>query len=240
MLSDSTRTRVLNVAGYGAWLAGTLWLLASGEYAVFLAPGLWVLLAATAAMLAAIIVVTLPGRQSPGAAPGMPVKWAILLLPLVFLLLVPSGEPGSFTFDQRALGSFGPGGLVLAVGNLPASMPDELSPEAHAQDVTLSQLYTDFRQLIGRRVSFIGRVNPRKDLAPGTVLVFRFTIACCAADAQPVAALVALPPEAKIKRDTWVQVEGVLGYEVIDGVAIPAVRADAAAPIRRPLRPYLN
>ncbi|MCG3177757.1 MAG: hypothetical protein BIFFINMI_00077 [Phycisphaerae bacterium] len=83
-------------------------------------------------------------------------------------------------------------------------------------------------------------VNPRDDLPADTVVVFRFVIACCAADAQPVAVLAHCKGAGALPRDSWVRVEGTLGSTPSGGRTVPLIRAERIVTISAPFQRFLQ
>lgn len=231
-----------------AWLGGLCWLLVSQGYLAFLAPGLWPLLVAGIVVLAGLAgaVFFRPIRaDATGVGSARPLRSVFLLLPLAFLVATPLPEAGSYAFDKRA--GLTTAGSIAADGAAVEDLVATSEPDAPvrrltgpAAEVTLTELYADFRTLARSRVAAIGMVNPRPGLPANTVIVFRFTIACCAADAQPVAVLVRSPEVRGIKKDTWVRVEGELVPAAFGGRVLPLIRADRIQKIRRPIDPYLR
>lgn len=70
------------------------------------------------------------------------------------------------------------------------------------------------------------------------IVVFRFVINCCAADAIPVAALVE-GKYPKLKNNTWVKVEGVLQSIKKGEKSIPFIQKAKITKTKKPRIPFL-
>jgi len=93
----------------------------------------------------------------------------------------------------------------------PAAEPPKGS---HGVAVTLLDLYRSPKQYEGKMVSLVGMTNQnaktRKEFGPTSWMVFRFVVACCAADAQPLAVVAdARRGQMEFPNDTWVMVQGI-------------------------------
>ncbi|MGA3068313.1 MAG: TIGR03943 family protein, partial [Tepidisphaeraceae bacterium] len=95
-------------------------------------------------------------------------------------------------------------------------------------------------KLNGSHVITEGRVWMDPSLASGQMVIFRFVVVCCAADAMPVEAIVKSPATARCKNDDWVRVEGTLRVETQQGQPVPVIDADQITPIAAPEEPYLS
>ncbi|MBF0271939.1 MAG: hypothetical protein HQL98_07760 [Magnetococcales bacterium] len=88
-------------------------------------------------------------------------------------------------------------------------------------EVTHIQLYNDSRLESNARISLIGRVArlnaeqhrkafPHDSTKENSLLLYRFAIACCAADASPLTVILeGIPPEATLSEEEWYRVSGV-------------------------------
>ena len=247
--------RVANSAIFIAWLVVIGWLLVSRGYLTFLTPGFWVFLALAVVVLAAFAAARASGPSrtacemcSPGPTRG---RVVLLLVPLVFLVGMPTSDAGSYAFDRRF--GLGGGGRPIVVKELrlagdshsSTTLPDEPHRvTVPAIDATLLELQNT-APLVGRRVRTEGIVYTSPSLPKGTVILFRFVIACCAADAQPVWILVTGQDSAALTRDTWFRVEGELAESLVtsDNQAqiVPTLRCDVSPkPLPRPAQPYLR
>jgi uncharacterized repeat protein (TIGR03943 family) len=250
--------RLANSAIFLAWLAVIGSLLVSQSYLSFLAPGFWVFLALAIVVLAAFAAARASGPSrtvcemcTPGPTRG---RIVLLLVPLVFLVAnlvgMLNSDAGSFAFDRRF--GLGGGGRPIAVRDLrpPAEQDSSTTqPDAPhrvnkpAGDATLLSIQD--ASLVGRRVKVEGIAYTSASLPKGTAILFRFVIACCGADAQPVWVLVTGKEAASLTRDNWFQVEGELTASEVTSAGqsqiVPTIRCDTAPkPWPRPAEPYLR
>ncbi len=128
--------------------------------------------------------------------------------------------------------------------------PARLAPGAYFS-VTLIDLYAGDSLLdVDARVELIGRTTrmtgkeaeerfPEMGKA-GVLLLYRFAMACCAADATPLAVVLEnVPAGLKPREGDWLKVRGVT--RLLPGEPkILAIRVDAAESIPQPDRPYLS
>jgi len=231
-----------------AWIAATAWLIASGTYTKFLAPGFWVLLVCAVAAMTVFAIARIsrrPDDDEPPATASAILRGAFLLLPLAFLVFLPTPEADSYAFDKRGGLGMGRSVTVLTDDESQATTQSDADGQrprvpGPAMKVTLLDIYNSFDSLARQRVSTIGMVNPREGLPDDMIVVFRFTISCCAADAQPVPVLVTCKGARSLPRDTWVRVEGVLGSSRVGMQTLPMIKATRIEKISAPYDRYLR
>jgi uncharacterized repeat protein (TIGR03943 family) len=91
----------------------------------------------------------------------------------------------------------------------------------------------------GQKAKVQGFVVYPKDLPEQYFLISRFVITCCAADVYPVSLPVNVGQErAKYPRDRWLEVEGQMSTEEINGKRILAIQPSKLTPIPTPQNPY--
>ena len=71
------------------------------------------------------------------------------------------------------------------------------------------------------------------------LMVSRFTITCCVADALAIGVVVDSPKASQFAADSWVRVTGSFSKGELDGKAMPILMADTITPIQPPREPYL-
>ena len=72
----------------------------------------------------------------------------------------------------------------------------------------------------------------------GTVMLVRFVVACCSADARPVGLPLSQENAQVIKNDTWVRIEGVMKEEEINGERRLVIVPKTVTEIPSPKDPY--
>jgi putative membrane protein len=178
---------------------------------------------------------------------------AVLLLPVVFLMVLPAGSLGSRAFQARFTGtSMATGadsaGSPSAGANLDnerrflESASDGADPQALGEQ-TLLELLLDPGRYDGRPVFVTGMLmrDTRLEAHFGgrNTAVYRFLITCCAADALPLA--VAVDPEqvAGLEVDAWISVKGTFRLRQTDGKQVPLIEDAWVEVIEAPSQPYL-
>lgn len=107
-----------------------------------------------------------------------------------------------------------------------AAVPDKETP--------LTKLTEEVEKFKGKTVLTEGLVYKGEDLPAGYILVFRFLVTCCIADAQPVGVLVACPNAADLENDDWVRVVGRFDTGDIEGEEAPFIKATAVTRKKAP------
>ena len=100
--------------------------------------------------------------------------------------------------------------------------------------VSVLSLVNDPKPFMGKRVFTEGIVYRDEKVPAGHFILFRFVIACCAADAQPVGIIVHAGDLEKLKNDMWVNVKGRFELRKIDGSPTACIEAESVKPIRVP------
>jgi uncharacterized repeat protein (TIGR03943 family) len=214
-----------------AWLAAYAWLLAGDRYQAFLSPRLRPLLYGALALLVLLLLASVVRRPGPrGGAAGW-LRAGVLVLPLLFLGMVQGRALSSYAADKRAAGR--------GLGTIGSTVQRRLAERPPGGALTLAELVADVDRQLGHRVQTEGLVFHKSGLSAGHFVLFRFKITCCAADAQPLAVLVAAPQAGALAADQWVRVDGVLRLIDVAGEITPCLQADAVVPIPPPKNPYL-
>ncbi|AKK12120.1 TIGR03943 family putative permease subunit [Corynebacterium uterequi] len=225
----------------------------------------WWPLLLIAALIIAVFAVntlrrTLRGDAVSHAHDGEPdtsrIQW-LLLLPVLLITLCAPSSLGSAMLDNTTTGG-GQSGTRPNVGVLNASGSIDFPPldPSGVNELTLEEIsdrYTfgEPEALDGQKISFVGFVSHGdsvggRDVASGEdtatvdadrVLVNRFKIYCCAADA--IAYTVQLNGGGDFADDQWVEVEGVANMAASEGGIRLVVDAQSVTPIHSPKVPYL-
>jgi putative membrane protein len=223
-----------------AWAAGLAMLLVLGRYALFIRATLWPLLLASVIILV-LFVLSMIARTGHGPKRISAAGWlrgGMLLLPLVYMCSLLSGAAASglnsFALQKRSIG------LNSASDAFRSTTDSELSAMPPGSTINLGSVARHLTALSGQKIVTEGRVWRDDSLPAGQIVIFRFVVVCCAADAMPVQAVVVSPKTADFKNDDWVRVSGVLQIEQKDADRIPVIQADKIDPIPAPEEPYLS
>jgi uncharacterized repeat protein (TIGR03943 family) len=222
------------VAGaYLVWASALFWLLFTGRYQAFLRPGFWALLLWALAVLLLFAAALFWARPSlcagsMAAVPG--IRLLIMLLPLIYVMAAQEQTLGSHALKNRLsepayMKRFAAGSPAIVEGDKPL--------------VTLLDILQNFKAYEGRKITTQGMVYRDETVPFGHILVFRFLIVCCAADALPAGALVSHEEVDSFEQDTWVSVEGTLGLKDVGDLTFPLIQAERITRIDPPKDPYL-
>ena len=91
----------------------------------------------------------------------------------------------------------------------------------------------------GRNVSMKGFVYKEEGFSENQLVVSRFLVTHCVADASIIGFLSEFPDAAKIKKDTWIKIEGVIETGSYLDTPIPLLRVSKWEEIEEPEVPYL-
>ena len=156
----------------------------------------------------------------------------IVALPILLGLLVPAQPLGASALDNRE--------IDIRSSALPQTV------QAAAEKPALSRNILDWMrafqtgdpvQYVGEEAQVTGFVFHDERLAENQFLVARFTVSCCAADAQ-IAWLVAEATDAEaLVTNEWVEVRGIFGKG--DESGLPVLQVNELAQVDVPNFPYL-
>ena len=99
---------------------------------------------------------------------------------------------------------------------------------------TLLDLILYAEKFNGKPVAVEGMVFRSTTMDKNSFLLFRFAIACCAADALPFSIRVNTVTETGLENDTWVRVEGLFTVETIHAKQVSSIVADKVLPLSPP------
>lgn len=227
-------------AALAAWAGFFAWLIATGERSRYLGPRTyWVvyvggalLLLAAAAHLAPLVFdrnrrhirrpVSIENRRR-----GEVVGLVVLVAPILAVLAVPAPQLGSLAASRKA-----------AIGVSAAGVP---APPADSGDIGFREI-----QYAGESSSYAGEAGIAegvpvtlqgfvREMRADELVLSRFYVSCCAADALPYSVRVVGDPATTAAVDEWLQVDGVI---VRDGDGF-AVDPRSIREIDEPRDPYL-
>lgn len=234
---------VLAIAAWGIlmlkyWLAGKLnllihpdyfWLAIAGGLGLLVVAGLkgWVLLRQRHAIVPTLQHITL---FPPGFSSGLLLATAILGLfftPRVF---------ASQTALQRGVTD-----TLGATRSQPQSFRSSVRPEERSlvDWVRTLNVYPEPDAYAGQKVKVQGFVIHTPEFPPDYLLLSRFVITCCAADAYPVGLPVKLTQNHQVyPPDTWLEVEGKMITENFGGKRQLTIQGSSLKQISEPQNPY--
>lgn len=250
--------RLLMLAG---WTYAFMWLLSGERYTLLLAPALWPLLAIglVFGLLFSTAIFLRSTRHERVHEGGLSqaATFGLLALPLVYLgATANSAGLGSAAFKQRFVGGAGFAQRDTLIGPSRTSGPTASTPGRGEHEpgamvftdgavipegqVSLLELFEKYDEYEGREVTFEGMVFRDERVPSGNLVVFRFVVTCCVADAFPLAVMVTHPAAETFETDTWVRVTGQptkTEFEGADWMKFTTAELEGIDP---PERPYLS
>jgi putative membrane protein len=231
-------TIIVPALSYIVWIDVYYWLLKGGRYRAFMQPKLWPLLILALTLLvlfAGCLIYRFAAGHNASAGIDAWLRAGIMLVPALFLWTMYGHSLGAHALVNKSFDAGAPIALpetatkTVPRGNLPAAA------------VSLLELVRDAEDLNGRTVITEGMVFHEPSLPADIVMVFRFAIFCCAADALPIRVIVHSDAAGNLKNETWVQVRGVLESGKAGGRDIPTIIADSiqTIPVPSPENRYL-
>lgn len=218
-----------------AW-AGLFWfLLVSGRWSLYLSNRTSWLVPVGAVLLSAAAVGRIVSARAAHDPEPLSSRnaWTIglMVLPVVLILALPPAALTSYAVGRRS--GFVGSGVSTSTGDI-ATGSLTLIDVAAAQTSTAGLEALEKRA--GERVSFDGFVTRFADTPADEIMLTRFIVTCCVADATIAQVRVVEVPAGTFQEDQWVRVTGLifpLGREVL-------VEATDIVPIPRPSKPYLT
>ena len=246
---------LLDILAMAAWgilmlkyrLTGKLSLLIHSNYFELVVAAGIVLLILAALKLSELI--TRVRQQAAGRAPIMPMAqhitlfppgWssALLLTAAILGLVITPQVFASQTAIQRGITE-----SLTMTRTQPQSFTSKSRPEERSliEWIRTLAVYPEPDAYTGQRVKVKGFVVYPPNLSSQYLLISRFVITCCAADAYPVG----LPVKLSANRDTypldsWQEVEGRMITETLDGKRQIVIEASALKKIPKPANPYCD
>lgn len=156
----------------------------------------------------------------------------IMAIPLVLGTLIPSQPLGADAIDGSvSFNAFA--GLNAAVVQKDPLERDVLD---WARTFTADKAPGTFN---GQQADIIGFVYTEPTYPQDTVMIARFTVSCCVADANPIGLPVYWPDADTLQSGQWVRVTGVFDARDFRGQLTPTLIADAVTLTEQPEHPYL-
>jgi len=216
-----------------SWATITAWLLLSGRYQVFLRPEFSFLLSLQLGILLILLVGTFFEKSWPRHGKHGRSSWlrlTVLLLPLCYLVVVQGTSLGSHALKNRSV----PGTVLSSL-----KLRDTRAQIEKTGELTPLQVLQYFKDYKGKQITTVGRVYADETFPEQHVLVYRFVLFCCAADAWPAATLVSHENIESFESDAWVKVKGTLDLKQAAGFVFPYIEAEEITAVDQPELPYI-
>ena len=217
-----------------AWAVLFWFLLASGRWSLYLSTRTFWVVPTGAVLLTVATIGRLATARVPRPEP-LPgaTSWTlgVIALPVVLILALPPATLSGYALGRRS-------GFVGSGVSVPTS--DIASGTLSFIDVAAAQSskagMTALRSRAGEQVTLDGFVWRQDGAAADEILLKRYVVTCCVADATSAQVRVVNVPPGRFQPDDWVRVTGriyPLGSEIL-------VDASAVQAIPQPDRPYLT
>ncbi|MDQ0214015.1 putative membrane protein [Oikeobacillus pervagus] len=109
----------------------------------------------------------------------------------------------------------------------------------HVYSYYYEEINLDPNKFKGREIELKGFVYKEDEFKPNQLVISRFLITHCVADASIIGFLSELPEASKLEENTWMEVKGVLDISTFNGEEIPMIKINKWTVIKEPGDPYL-
>ena len=117
------------------------------------------------------------------------------------------------------------------------------SPTIELNDSVFAAYYDEINKDIhkykGREIQLKGFVYKEDGLEQDRLVISRFLITHCVADASIIGFLSELPEESSLEEDSWIEANGVLDISTYNGTELPFIKITNWKIISEPKEPYL-
>jgi uncharacterized repeat protein (TIGR03943 family) len=227
-------SRLAGAAVLAAWAVLFWFLLLSGRDALYLSTRTAWVVPVGAVLLTGASVGRLASARTRTPAPmTLREAWALafMVVPVVLVLALPPATLGSFSAGKRA--GFASAGVATSAGDA-GTGAISLIDVAAAQ--TTKEGETALAGRAGENVDLVGFVVRYADTPADELLLTRYIVTCCVADATVAQVRVVNVQPGAFSGNEWVDVKGAiypLGREII-------VNASSVVAVPRPEHPYLT
>jgi putative membrane protein len=119
----------------------------------------------------------------------------------------------------------------------------EQSPTIEMNDYVYASYYEemskDIHKFKGRQIELKGFVYKEEGFEQNQLVISRFLITHCVADASIIGFLSELPEASSLKEDTWIEAKGVLDVTTFNGMDLPLIKITEWKKTSEPKEPYL-
>lgn len=207
-----------------AVLDALAWLILSGNDTAFIHPRFQIFLVLAAVILFsflyAFILSPFPIR-SHHIKMEQAMSSLVLFVPILFLYTASGQGLGAHALSKKYMGT---GQQVLSQLLSPG---DDVPPDDMKNHIlSLLDIARHMKSLDHQRIKTQGFVYRDQNVPKNYLMLFRFAIFCCAADAVPVVVLVEEEDLSVFETDTWIEVEGMLTLRDFNGNRLPVIRSE--------------
>jgi putative membrane protein len=101
------------------------------------------------------------------------------------------------------------------------------------------EISMDVEKFIGKKIKIKGFVYKEDGLSPNRLVISRFLITHCVADASIIGFLTEFSKIPTLDTDTWIEAEGVLDVTSYNGAELPLIKITGWKKINEPKTPYV-
>jgi uncharacterized repeat protein (TIGR03943 family) len=176
------------------------------------------------------------GLLSPEMAPKN-AKWrlVIFIIPLLLGVLIPDTPLGASVAENRGVSAVAP---LSAGGETPETLTLDPADRTLLEWLWAFDAAEDPETLIGEPVNVEGFIFINAALPENYLMVGRFVVTCCVADATAIGIAV-LPPDDMDVPNGWVRVQGEVTVTTFNGEEALLILPDEITPAEEPNQPYL-
>ncbi|PLT31160.1 TIGR03943 family putative permease subunit [Peribacillus deserti] len=117
------------------------------------------------------------------------------------------------------------------------------SPKIKMNDYVYAAYYEeiskDIKKFKGRKIELKGFVYKEDGFGPNQLVISRFLITHCVADASIIGFLSEIPDASSLKEDTWIEATGILDVTTYNGTELPTIKITDLKKTSEPKEPYL-
>ncbi|KAB2334817.1 TIGR03943 family protein [Cytobacillus depressus] len=100
-------------------------------------------------------------------------------------------------------------------------------------------IHMDIQKYKGKTIQLTGFAYKEDDFEKNQLVIARFFITHCVADASIVGFLTELPEAASVDTDTWIELRGVLDITTYNGMELPFIKITEWKKVGEPEEPYI-
>jgi uncharacterized repeat protein (TIGR03943 family) len=108
-----------------------------------------------------------------------------------------------------------------------------------SREASLWNLISNPKAFKGSNATIIGMIYKDKKLSSDSFFCYRLMMVCCAADASPAGVIVKWRESPNLKKGTWVQIHGKVGFSNFGGEDYPTIFATKVEKTNPPKNRFL-
>ena len=213
-------------------------MLLGGKYQTYIRKGYGLLIACGLIILFALIGIEIHNIRNESTSPmryTTLLGYFILVFPILLVIAVKPGNLSTFAAASRGIST----SLTGQDNNLMDVLKSQITTEEGFRKLNIKQILVIAKQepekIEGLQISTEGFAYYEPTQPPGSFMLVRFLITCCAADATPLGIEVRTQKTVQFPPDTWVKVQGTAKMENNK----PIITQSIVTPVSKPSNVYL-